>query len=115
MAIRYDQKKKDEVVAFILDYNKANGRGGQTVAAKKYGISPITIGAWLKKAGVKKAGGRGKAKAAATPKGPGRGRGRGRRAAAVSGATSDVLSRMMEVSKQIEALQAEYASLKARL
>lgn len=57
MAIRYDQKKKDEVVAFILDYNKANGRGGQTVAAKKYGISPITIGAWLKKAGVKKAGG----------------------------------------------------------
>ena len=56
MAVRYDQKKKDEVVAFVENHNAKKGRGGQSAAVAKYGISPIMIAAWLKKAGSKSAG-----------------------------------------------------------
>ena len=37
-----------------MTYNAANGRGGQSKAAAKFGISPLTVMAWLKGAGVKK-------------------------------------------------------------
>ena len=51
MAKRYDQKTKDGVVAFIQKYNDENGRGGQSAAAKKYKLNPITVRAWMEKAG----------------------------------------------------------------
>ena len=52
MVTRYDQKTKDEVVTFIVDYNAKNGRGGQSAAAKKWQLNPITIKSWMVKAGV---------------------------------------------------------------
>ena len=58
-AKRYTPEEKAEIVAFA----KAQGRGGQTAAAKKYGVSPISVGAWVKKAGGGKA-----AKATKAPK-----------------------------------------------
>lgn len=51
---RYTDAEKKEVVDFVLAYNAANGRGGQSKAAKKFKISPLTVMAWLKVAGVKK-------------------------------------------------------------
>lgn len=50
---RYTPEQKQEVVDFVVSYNEANGRGGPSNAAKKFSISPLTVVAWLKGAGVK--------------------------------------------------------------
>jgi transposase-like protein len=49
---RYTPDEKSEVVAYVAEYNAANGRGGQSSAAVKFGISQLTIAAWLKNAGM---------------------------------------------------------------
>ncbi|MCG8601100.1 MAG: hypothetical protein MI807_13235 [Verrucomicrobiales bacterium] len=112
MAQRYDQKTKDEVVAFIQSFNEENGRGGQSAAAKKYKLNPITVRAWMEKAGVatpgkssrkKKKGGR---KTAAS---------NSIRRSAAPKSTSAALKRMVKLQEQIEDLQSEYESLKASL
>jgi transposase-like protein len=51
--IRYSVAKKQEVIDFVKKYNSANGRGGQSAAARKFKITPLTIAAWLRSAGVK--------------------------------------------------------------
>ena len=50
--VRYTDAKKKEVVDFVVQYNSKNGRGGQNSAFKKFNVSPITIVAWMKAAGV---------------------------------------------------------------
>ncbi len=52
---RYTPEQKQEVVDFVATYNAANGRGGQSTAAAKFGVSPLTVMAWLKAAGAPKA------------------------------------------------------------
>ncbi len=54
--IRYTDAQKKEVVSFVAQYNSANGRGGQSAAAKKFKVTPLTISAWLKSAGAKPPG-----------------------------------------------------------
>lgn len=51
--VRYTDAQKKEIVNFVTQYNKANGRGGQSAAANKYKVTPLTISGWLKAAGVK--------------------------------------------------------------
>lgn len=121
MAIRYDQKTKDEVVAFITKYNDENGRGGQSAAAAKWKLNPITVKAWMEKAGVsspgksskkkKKAGKPGR-KPAAAAKAP-----RSTKATAPKAArsVSSALKRMVTIQEQIQELQSEYNALKATL
>lgn len=52
---RYTEQEKSDILAFIEKHNAENGRGGQTVAIKKFGITAATLAAWNKKSG-KKAG-----------------------------------------------------------
>lgn len=52
--VRYTPEQKKEIVDFVQQYNEANGRGGQSAAVSKFKVTPITIGAWLKAAGVSK-------------------------------------------------------------
>ena len=127
MPVRYDQKTKDEVVAFIQEFNKKNGRGGQSAAVKKYKVTALTISKWLKKAGVKTGGKKRKVKAvapkaAAKPKAKAkrakRGAGRSRKVAAPapsSGSVAGILSRMAAIHGEIDSLQAEFNRLKAKL
>ena len=61
--VRYTDAKKKEIVDFVVEYNATNGRGGQSTAAEKFLISPLTVAAWLKAAGVRKGKGKGKGKA----------------------------------------------------
>lgn len=51
--VRYSDVQKKEIVEFVLSYNKSNGRGGQSAAAKKFLVSPLTIAGWLQAAGSK--------------------------------------------------------------
>ncbi len=50
---RYTDGEKKEILDFISDYNAKNGRGGQTKASEKYGVTQITLANWLKGAGKK--------------------------------------------------------------
>lgn len=108
--MRYSAETKAEVVQFVLDHNKTNNRGGQAAAVAKFGISQLTIGSWLKKAGSTSKiprKGRGEAKSA-------RGTTRNKPRSSVN-TTSGLLTRMIELQQKIDALTQEYAALKARL
>jgi transposase len=110
---RYTDEQKKEVTNFVAAYQAANGRGGPSKAAKKFGISPLTIGAWLKAAGVKsspsKVAGKGAKKAA--PIVPNTAK------AVVPTAFGDInakLSELLSLSKEIAGAEAQLAKLQAR-
>ena len=48
---RYSSDEKKEIIAFVEKHDAENGRGGKTAAVAKYGISPISLSAWIKSAG----------------------------------------------------------------
>ena len=111
---RYTPEQKKAVTDFVVSYNEENGRGGSSTAVKKFGISPLTVIAWLKAAGVtgstnkaKKITKAGTAKALKEPKA----------AKYVSGGAvggfSAKLSSMLSLSGQIDKAEAELANLKA--
>jgi hypothetical protein len=123
--MRYSDKQKADVVAFVKKYNEENGRGGQSAAKKKFKISPISIANWLTAAGedLPGKGGAKKTKTAAKgkkgrggrPKGSGKVK-RGRKKG--SGATSSLsekLQRLAEIDREMQAMQAEFDKLKASL
>jgi len=125
MATRYDQKTKDEVIAFIQKHNEEKGRGGQSAAVKKWDLNPVTVKSWLSKAGVETPGRGGKkkrkagkpgrpAKAAKAAGKPGRKPGR-KPAVAGAGDLASTLNRMVAIRSEIAALEAEYAKLKDKL
>jgi len=82
---RYTPEEKSKVVSYVTDYNAKNGRGGQSSAAAKFGISQLTISAWLKNAGL-----------------PGRGGKAGGK-----GSMQGKLSTMLTLGQEIEALERE--------
>lgn len=106
MAIRYTDEKKNEVLTWIQDYDKSNGRGGQTEASKRFGISALTLANWRKKTAPAKPAKRGNKTKSVTKQSKGR---------AGSSELSVVLGRMTAVRKEIESLEAEYQALKKRL
>lgn len=68
--IRYTDAQKKEIVDFVVEYNATNGRGGQSTAAEKFQISPLTVAAWLKAAGVRKSKSKSKSKSKAKSQAP---------------------------------------------
>ncbi len=57
---RYTPEEKAEILGFVEKHNAENGRGGQSAAAKKFGISQLSIASWLKSDGAPASRGRGK-------------------------------------------------------
>ncbi|MGA0899731.1 MAG: hypothetical protein ACO3SO_04935 [Luteolibacter sp.] len=45
---RYTTAQKQHVVDFVHEYNAIHGRGGQSQAAKKFGLSVLTVASWLR-------------------------------------------------------------------
>jgi len=133
---RYSTAQKKEILQFIAEYDAKNGRGGQTQAAKKYGVTVLTLANWRKAAAKTAAAAPVPAPAttpvaasapapAAKPAAPAaapkkRGRKPGVKAAAPSapatapaaaGGLHAKLSRLLELDKAISAAQAEVANL----
>jgi transposase-like protein len=114
---RYTPEQKKEVTDFVASYNSANGRGGQSTAAAKFGISPLTVMAWLKASGAPKKAKKGAKKAVkaakvtkavtkvAAPKAA---------AAVASGDIAGKLKSLLDLSQQITKSEAELVSLKAK-
>lgn len=48
---RYTDAEKADVLNFVDQVNSERGRGGQSAASKKFGISQLTIMAWRKAGG----------------------------------------------------------------
>ncbi|MEX1116025.1 MAG: hypothetical protein WEB53_12295 [Akkermansiaceae bacterium] len=121
---RYTPEQKQEVVDFVASYNAANGRGGQSQASTKFGVSPLTVMAWLKASGAPKA-----SKAAPAAKAPKVAKApkaapaaKTSAPAARSGSFTARLDSLVALNRQIEkaevelaALQSKFASLKASL
>ena len=127
--MRYSDKQKADIVAFVKKYNEENGRGGQSAAKEKFKISPISIANWLTAAGedLPGKGGRKKSKSAAKgkkarggrPKGSGKGpvkSKRGRKKGSTAASTlSDKIQRLAEIDREMQSLQAEFDKLKTSL
>lgn len=104
---RYNAEQKKEVMDFVASYNAENGRGGQSKAAAKFKISPITVMAWLKAAGIKAAPKKGK-KAPKAPKAVKAAK------ASSSGSFDAKLSSLLALSKEIAKAEAALAQLKGK-
>ena len=104
---RYSAEEKQEVVAFVANYNAENGRGGQSKAAAKFAVSPITVMAWLKAAGVKKSPKKALKKAAAPAKAA-----KGTKTA--SGGSDAKLGTLLALIKEIATAEAALAQLNGK-
>lgn len=98
---RYSDGEKAEIIKFVEEFNAKNGRGGQTTAAKKYGVSQLTLATWLK------ANGTGERKSGSKRSG--------------SSLTTKLASlaklngEIIRTEKELQALKAKFAALKASL
>ncbi len=100
---RYTPEQKQEVVNFAVAYNAEHGRGGQTKAASHFKISPLTVFAWLKAAGIRKPSKKGGRKIVThTSK------------ISISGDFDSKLSSLVGLRKQIASAEAELAKLVAK-
>lgn len=99
---RYTPAEKQQVVDFVKEVNASKGRGGQSAASKKFGISPLTIASWLKAGG-------------AAPKKRGRrpGRPAGAKAkASAGGSLEKKLKQLQSLAKKIDAAESNLNSLR---
>ena len=48
---RYTPKQKSNILLFVDKHNAKNGRGGAAEAARKFGITQLTISKWMKETG----------------------------------------------------------------
>jgi hypothetical protein len=83
---RYTSEEKGKIISYVEDYNASNGRGGQSSAAKKFGVSQLTVSSWLQNAGV----------SGRTPKGSGG-----------KGSMQNKLGTMLTLGQEIEKLERE--------
>lgn len=107
---RYSTEEKNNIIAFVNEHNAKNKRGGQLTAAKKFGISQITIASWLKKSGSKAAAKAPKAtkSAKATKKAAAKSKGRTKgktKAAPAAGSIQKKLSSLLTLGNEIAKLE----------
>lgn len=88
---RYTEEEKANIIAQVEKVNASKGRGGQTAAAKKFGISMLTISNWMKKSPAAAKRGTGKSK---------------------SKSVNGALAKLAGLHSQIEAKQKEIAKLR---
>lgn len=96
---RYSSEEKNDIVSFVEKHNAENGRGGQSAAAKKFGISQLTIASWLKSNGTAVGKRGGKAAVVKSAKG---------------GSISAKLSALAALATKIDKAEAELAKLKGQ-
>ena len=101
---RYTPAEKQQVVDFVKEVNASKGRGGQSAASKKFGISPLTIASWLKAGG-------GAAPKKKRGRRPGRPAGAKAKASA-GGSLEKKLKQLQSLAKKIDAAESNLGSLR---
>lgn len=116
---RYTPEEKQEVVSFIEKHNSENGRGGQTVAADKFGISQLTVSTWLKNAGSAPKIPRKRGPKPGSKRGPNKTTSKSGKSSGGYGAKLDVLTALgHEIDRAenaLDKLKAKFTSLKGSL
>jgi len=108
---RYTPAAKAKVLNYVDSVNAKKGRGGAAAASRKFGISQITIGQWVKKSGAPASAKKSTAKA--STKGAAKSTGKG--FAAKLRRLADVHEAIGKKEAELQALQQEYAKLKKGL
>jgi hypothetical protein len=115
---RHTAEERAGILAYVVAYNAKQGRGGQTAAAKKYKVSAITIGAWMKKSGASAP----RSRKAGKPGAPVAVTGRMARRTSPMDSFSAKLRRLAEIHEEIvrhesslNKLRAEYESIRNSL
>lgn len=98
---RYTPAQKAAVLNYVDEVNAKKGRGGAAAASRKYGISQITIGLWIKKGG----------KSSASKKSVAKGATRGRPKSSGKDFASK-LRRLADIHEEITTTEAQLVSLK---
>ena len=101
---RYTPQQKAEILAYVDAVNASKGRGGAAAASRKFKISQITIGQWIKKSGKQSVS-------------------KGNKQPAISSADfakklnrlATVHEAMAKKESELEVLKSEYAALKKSL
>ena len=117
---RYTDAEKQKIVDFVTAYNAKNGRGGASNASKKFGVSQLTVGAWLKKGKTTtKVAVKGAAKGARRGRPPGS---KAKTVVAASAGRTRILAALGKADqviaakrKELDALEAQFETLKASL
>jgi len=131
--VRYTPKEKAKILEFVANYDKENGRGGQSAAAAKYGISTLTLINWKKEGGEgaspkpkaektkpsKKGRKSKKGKSAKKPgkrgRRPGSKRGRAKAGSGLAATVTKYLKQIESNEKEIAKLTGDNESLKQKL
>jgi hypothetical protein len=96
---RYSNNEKAEILTFVDKHNAEKGRGGAAAASRKYKVSQLTIGNWLKEAG--------------SPS-PSRKTKTGDISKTLK-RLGDIHKKMAKVEEELSSLRKEYAALKGQL
>ncbi len=48
-ARRYTLPEREKILKYVEEVNSQKGRGGQTAAVQKFGVSALTITSWMRK------------------------------------------------------------------
>ena len=96
---RYSNTEKAEILTFVDKHNAKKGRGGAAAASRKYQVSQLTIGNWLREAG--------------SPS-PSRKTKTGDISKTLK-RLGDIHKKMAKVEEELSALRKEYATLKGQL
>ncbi len=119
---RATPEEKQVVANFVANYNTENGRGGVSHAAKKFGVTPLTVIAWCKVSGVASSPKKGAAKALKLAKAPKAANapkkaGRPAKVAKASASTGDMsgkLNSLLVLSKEIARAESDLSNLKSK-
>jgi hypothetical protein len=95
---RYTAAEKSKVIAMVEKVNAEKGRGGITAASRKFGVTPLTISAWMRNAGLATRGG-GKVDAGHE----------------VFQRLAELHKMILQTEEELSALNREYAALKRKL
>lgn len=99
---RYSSAQKAKIIAFVEKVNAEKGRGGVAQASRKFGVSQLTIHAWIKKGG----------KPVIPRKKPTIARRKGARGRRPAG--GDVLDQLVAIRADIQALENELSAKQAQ-
>ena len=92
------------------DNAKKNGRGGKAAAAKKFGVNINSVLNWMSSSKGPK-----KTRAKKTSPAPRQKRSTAKSTSGAAGSEVEMLEKLLQIRKQINGLEAEYAAIKSRL
>ena len=111
---RYTTAEKQEVLDYVASVDSDKGRGGVAAAARKFGITPLTVTAWKKRFGTDASSAPARASNKETSASVSAARGATSQSRALH-RLGEILDSIAAHKAKIETLEKEYAKLKKKV